>query len=843
MKRNRLIVLALMLIGLMNAQKVCAQGSTQKWAGHTPAEVAKATAGEDDALFYLYNVGTGLYLSQGGIWGTCAVVSEAGIQFQRIESTSNVTGAYNLKTFVGSDANSNYMNFSNGTNLESPGYFFLDKLKTLASQDFRYTSSFVFTNVSGDGEQNIYTIYATSKQGGSDYKGTFYLSVNDDNTCYGKQRTDADDKAVATTITDNDKWIIVTKADFIANFSKTNGTEANPAYAPHLVYDAGFYREDTNVKNWAMGKDGTTFFNEANYCFYTMKEDGSLKETNTRDDASYADGFTPKDAIPSTKEVTKPATYTYTVVCTYSRYGVSDSHTTKGVVLETDYGETKTLENNFISFDLDPAHTVYVPYVGTVNANLTKQVLTKTGSTHETTQTETSGGYTYYIGNGYNMAKKAYDANFTFEDGSSVEQGGTYYQKLFGGYWTANIHGTEGSISQQITPKRIGWWKVSAKGFSNDGTGNLFAYAGGTDQKDTDKFQVQPFNKVDTAAVDVKTYVKASKYLNTTESQSVTVYVGAVDETLTFGAYIKKGEGKANSWTCFDDFTLSYLGEGELNLIIDETNEEIANINGQSNTKDNQTLRLTRSFKTDKWNSLVLPVKLTAQQVKTAFGADTKLSALHHTELKGKRIFFEKVDLSVADADAIEAGKLYIIKPQNAMPTGQDEKTRKLNGENARTITSQKSYYTINQVSLIKSDLQADVEDIGFVESIVDHGIKMVGTYVQKKPAEGHSIPANSYILSDGTWYYHTKGVKNVKGLRGWIQTNAGPSETKFFINGVEEGEVTAIEGIESSMEVSKRINSNIYNLNGQLVRSNSVSAEGLDKGIYIIGGKKVVVK
>ena len=84
-----------------------------------------------------------------------------------------------------------------------------------------------------------------------------------------------------------------------------------------------------------------------------------------------------------------------------------------------------------------------------------------------------------------------------------------------------------------------------------------------------------------------------------------------------------------------------------------------------------------------------------------------------------------------------------------------------------------------------------------------------------------------------------------MKGFRGWIQTGKSESAAgvKFVINGVEEGEVTAIEGIESSMEVSKRINSNIYNLNGQLVRSNSVSAEGLDKGIYIIGGKKVVVK
>ena len=135
-----------------------------------------------------------------------------------------------------------------------------------------------------------------------------------------------------------------------------------------------------------------------------------------------------------------------------------------------------------------------------------------------------------------------------------------------------------------------------------------------------------------------------------------------------------------------------------------------------------------------------------------------------------------------------------------------------------------------------------------------DGYLQMVGTYVKKdKEVEGKpAIPANSYILgtpknaTDSKWYYTTVAVNNVKGLRGWLETGKDESTAegvKFFINGVEEGEVTAIEGIESSMEVSKRINSNIYNLNGQLVRSNSVSAEGLDKGIYIIGGKKVVVK
>ena len=252
-------------------------------------------------------------------------------------------------------------------------------------------------------------------------------------------------------------------------------------------------------------------------------------------------------------------------------------------------------------------------------------------------------------------------------------------------------------------------------------------------------------------------------------------------------------------------------------------------------------------MKTDKWNSLVLPVKLTAQQVKTAFGAETKLSKLDRTEAKGKRIFFEKVDLSKDDNDAILAGGLYIIKPQNAMPVDQDPKTRKLN-DNTTTITTdvdgnnKSSYYTINQVSLVAG--VAELVETAVVGSEEDSGIKMVGTYLYKTATgTDHSIPANSYILSNGVWYYHTAGVHNVKGLRGWIQTNEATTETKFFINGIEEGEATAIEGIENSMEVSKKRNSNIYNLKGQLVRSNSTSVEGLDKGIYIIGGKKVVVK
>ena len=81
MKRNRLIVLALMLIGLMNAQKVCA------WTGSTPDAIANASG--DAAEFYLSTVGTRQFLTQGGSWGTAAVVAGDGIRFRGLTKSGS----------------------------------------------------------------------------------------------------------------------------------------------------------------------------------------------------------------------------------------------------------------------------------------------------------------------------------------------------------------------------------------------------------------------------------------------------------------------------------------------------------------------------------------------------------------------------------------------------------------------------------------------------------------------------------------------------------------------------------------------------------------------------------
>ena len=168
---------------------------------------------------------------------------------------------------------------------------------------------------------------------------------------------------------------------------------------------------------------------------------------------------------------------------------------------------------------------------------------------------------------------------------------------------------------------------------------------------------------------------------------------------------------------------------------------------------------------------------------------------------------------------------------------------------------SVKDYYTIVGVTFKKKSEIADnaysgrvMGDTGSEEFGTKQQVQFVGTYV--KCFDTNNIPANSYVLNGnnvggtaGLWYYRTVPT-NTKGFRGWLQSVKGQASKVFEyeIEGVVEqvnGNATAIDGIEAAQQHS----ANIYNLNGQLVRQCATSTEGLPSGLYIVGGKKLVVK
>lgn len=831
-------------MGLLTAQKVCAQTSTQRWAGHTPADVYSGTGAS--SILYLYNLGTGNYLAKGGYWGTQAVSGRQAMPMTLVEVTAE--SVYYLETSVKCEnykSDNGYLEFMDKTGSTSTAdalVFYTDQGRTSAGAG-RSTAQMTFKSVTVEGYTNVYQITCTANNStNADYKGTFYLTDKNGIITPVKEAGLEEDNS--------DKWILVTQQDFLNEFATAEATTAKPAPAYFILKDYDFARNDNNISEWkgGTGRDVTIVNNNP---------------TPT----------TPADAIGTTTTVTTPTKYKYHVVCTYYtnwKKTNTDTHECD-IESETLYGDIENLndktilEDNFVTCDKYGIH-MYDFY----DYGIKQQELTLTKIEVGKTEEVTSGGYTYYIGNGYGETElptatdESGNSYWYDEDGTTYDDSGfKYYQKVYGGNWTANIHGANGSISQKVNiTLRSGWYQVSCDGFSTDGTGYLFASVSGATDGTTDQRAVAPFS---TISSDPTTYVKASRELSTLEGarQSVTVYVPRKEGTTTHepatGSYIIFGafteNGSETSWTCVDNFNIEYLGDPdpEYDIIIDENQTDYDYINGQVDTEGNHTMRLHRTFKTDNWNSLVLPVNLTAGQVKATFGGDTKLSVLEGARAEApNRIYFTKVDLSDDDATAIHAGQLYIIKPQVGMttlPDGSDPVTRTVTRGDKTFDLSLTTYYTINQVVLDTNLESGDVSTSTVPGASTDQGyLQMVGTYVKKGDAVtsgSKAIPANSYILSDGLWYYSKVAVKNVKGLRGWLETGkaAPASDVKFFINGIEEGEATAIEGIENSMEVSKKRNSNIYNLNGQLVRSNSVSAEGLDKGIYIIGGKKVVVK
>lgn len=480
--------------------------------------------------------------------------------------------------------------------------------------------------------------------------------------------------------------------------------------------------------------------------------------------------------------------------------------------------------------------------------------------------TETTGGkhinfspnaneYTYYIGAGYdseckyNTSDKLAADEELFTANGAVES--EHCERYFGGLWTANIHG-KGTMSQTINVTTEGWYKIACKGFT---TGSAVLYATASNSMgDTNTYPASETDGLTSVSSDAfATYALAGNALknntNGVYSHSVLVYVGA-NQSITFGV---KEESNTSGWACFDDFQLTYLGQNAAPYFyFNETNTDFSQLTKQVDTQKKHLLYLQRNLKANQWNSLILPVNLTAEQIKSAFGEGTKLSVLEGI-INGAKylISFSQVDLSNS-RNGLKAGTLYIIKPSSD--------TRKITNKTFEVQVVGDSDGTKTTIQATESSPVYKIPNVAFTAApenpIAEQTnvpgndelgtLTFKGTYINQTST---IIPAGSFLLgSDGKWYHTQTKAYAVKGFRTWIEpSSVTSSEAKigFCIDGVEEevgemGGVTGIEGIEGV--VSSKYSQKLYDLNGRLIRSNG-NTEGLAKGIYIVNGKKVVIR
>lgn len=231
------------------------------------------------------------------------------------------------------------------------------------------------------------------------------------------------------------------------------------------------------------------------------------------------------------------------------------------------------------------------------------------------------------------------------------------------------------------------------------------------------------------------------------------------------------------------------------------------------------TMVFHRTFTTDKWNSLILPVDMTADQVKAAFGAEAKVARF--SRLEDKWIYFDMQDDNNLH---IEKNVPYIIKPTK-QPTAVN-RNYNVGGEKTKHING--LVYTVTGIGYTNQTTTLPLEDKENTSGMIHYG-----SY--KNPTV---VPADSYILHNSGNMVHTAvDHKNIKSYRTWLRETTPSGENLQMRVEQNDGPSTGIKVIE---ETAKNANA-VYNVSG--MRMNSSNTDNLPKGVYIINNKKVVIK
>lgn len=316
---------------------------------------------------------------------------------------------------------------------------------------------------------------------------------------------------------------------------------------------------------------------------------------------------------------------------------------------------------------------------------------------------------------------------------------------------------------------------------------------------------------------------------------------GSTTGTLYIGAGKRANEG---GYAFFDNFQLFYMGEKEWYLdatnAIDDEFKITPNGDGYHTPsginhnlyqyKFPVTYNIRRYFHKDQWESLILPCSLTGDQVKQTFGGDKEVQLSAFKEVKGTCVYFETVDL---DKKGIDAGTPYIIK------VGKDA-----------DIESKKDYTFPwgNDIVKVKGPIYQ-------VKGVVPPTFTGNGVTIGNNTSAGDKVrfhgfyydrgvaPAGAYVVNNGNMYHLTSAWDSFVGTSWYITiTDAqdNPAKLSFSFDG--DSSTTAIENVTKQEDAAVQTDGFVYNLSGQRVGTRN-NMSNLSSGIYIVAGKKVVVK
>lgn len=359
--------------------------------------------------------------------------------------------------------------------------------------------------------------------------------------------------------------------------------------------------------------------------------------------------------------------------------------------------------------------------------------------------------------------------------------------------------------------------------------------------------------------------------------------------------------------TCVDNFKLLYAGpRRNPELILDEDQTNLMYLTNAKDTYKNSVLHLNRTFKEGQWNSLILPVNLKFGQMKRTFGDDVKVAKLTSLEngvvtfrtvepqqdsdvmVKAFEPYIVKPTVLTDDKGlAYTAEKFYTRltkegEANNAYWLAADGKSESQDDKNCFSLTIPENHYDITMVTLDRDKLiehlklseedktHYDEEEYNLIDwnkvnwisqtnfstGAEEGHLTCYGTLAKTYKDDngtgvilpGRDNLSGDYVMREGKIVQVPKDKQyGLKGFRCWFEVKGShpiAAAPRLEIDGIID-DATSIDDLNSqpSQFTSRHKGiSGVFNLDGQKVREGE-STQNLPKGIYIVNGRKVVVR
>ena len=490
------------------------------------------------------------------------------------------------------------------------------------------------------------------------------------------------------------------------------------------------------------------------------------------------------------------------------------------------------------------------------------------------------------------------DVTYKADDPTTNPTNSKGYRRDLAKYTCASATQVAGMIYQDVEVTLPGTYVVECKGYSTTKKAMLFAgvldpnsttntmyskhlyktelnqVSGMTSEEQTALHIIE--NNMDYAG---KAFLGSNQYINQVSvvvpqdvftdnpGKTIKIRLGVM-----IGNYGSTETPTADEWTVFDDFRLLYASKMiDSDLILDQDRDNLNYLVNSNNLFKNKTLHLNKKFVLNKWNTFVLPVNLTRDQVWNTFGGTTRLAKL--SNLTPTAIEFTSVDLTTLTGEepAIVAYQPYIIYPGKD-PDVTPKYTGKVTVNNKlEEVTIAANHYVIPKVTIpTRKDGDKEVSDWSYMSNdnwttsklSIDKKMMALGTLARtfgeatQNPDGTWNITnkdrildrredlKNCYFFDNGKMYLSKDRPRGLRGFSCWFKptNNNDPQNAQLTIDGVSQG-TTGIEDILADYEQPvSRFANGIYNMNGQLVKTGNSTA-GLPSGLYIVNGKKCIVR